>query len=218
MKFVCEDSFWKLFPEASIGVVVADGILPTDQVSEENAAKAAKLLDRANVLAQKWVPDNTISKNEVPAVWREAYRKFKTKKGVRSSVENLLKRVLKDNPVGHINPSVDISNAISLKYAIPMGAENVDAFEGTFRLKVTDGGDYFLPIGSDENDPTDGQRTEVSDNTPHCVFIMENIQPERLGDLQEAVDELAGQLEEILGATVTHKEVLTHEHPEMELC
>lgn len=68
MKFVCEDSFWELFPEASIGVVVADGILPTDQVSEENAAKAAKLLDRANVLAQKWVPDNTISKNEVPAV------------------------------------------------------------------------------------------------------------------------------------------------------
>ena len=96
MKFVCEDSFWEIFPEASIGVVVADGILPTDQVSDENAAKAAKLLDRANVLAQKWVPNTTISKNEVPAVWREAYRKFKTKKGVRSSVENLLKRVLKD--------------------------------------------------------------------------------------------------------------------------
>ena len=239
MKFVCEESFWQIFPDASIGVIVADGILPTDQVSEENVAKAAKLLDRANVIAQKWVPDPTISKNEVPAVWREAYRKFKTKKGVRSSVENLLKRVLKDNPVGHINPSVDISNAISLKYAIPMGAENVDAFEGTFRLKVTEGDDYFLPIGSDENDPTlpgelcyvddagavcrcwnwrDGQRTEVTDETPHCVFIMENIQPERLGDLQEAVDELAGELEEILGATITHKEILTRDNPEMELC
>ena len=239
MKFVCEESFWQIFPDASIGVIVADGILPTDQVSEENVAKAAKLLDRANVIAQKWVPDPTISKNEVPAVWREAYRKFKTKKGVRSSVENLLKRVLKDNPVGHINPSVDISNAISLKYAIPMGAENVDAFVGTFRLKVTEGGDYFLPIGSDDNDPTlpgelcyvddegavcrcwnwrDGQRTEVTDETPHCVFIMENIQPERLSDLQEAVDELAGQLEDILGATVTHKEILTHDNPEMELC
>ena len=212
MKFVCEDSFWELFPEASIGVVVADGILPTDQVSEENAAKAAKLLDRANVLAQKWVPDNTISKNEVPAVWREAYRKFKTKKGVRSSVENLLKRVLKDNPVGHINPSVDISNAISLKYAIPMGAENDPTLPGEL-CYVDDAGAVCRCWNW-----RDGQRTEVSDNTPHCVFIMENIQPERLGDLQEAVDELAGQLEEILGATVTHKEVLTREHPEMELC
>lgn len=237
-QFVCEESFWELFPEASIGVVVADGILPTDQVSEEHAAQAAKLLDRANVLAQKWVPNNTISKNEVPAVWREAYRKFKTKKGARCSVENLLKRVLKDNPVGHINPSVDISNAISLKYAMPMGAENVDAFEGTFRLAVTEGGDHFLPIGSDENDPTlpgelcylddagavcrswnwrDGQRTAVSDDTPHCVFIMENVQPERIDDLRAAIDELAGQLEEILGATITHKEILTREQPQMDL-
>ena len=239
MRFICEDTFWEIFPEASIGVVVADGILPTGQVSEEHAARAAELLDRANVIARKWVPNGTISKNEVPAAWREAYRRFKTKKGVRSSVENLLKRVLKDNPVGHINPSVDISNAISLTYALPMGAENVDALEGTFRLRVTEGGDYFLPIGADENDPTlpgelcyvddagavcrcwnwrDGQRTEVTDETPHCVFVMENIQPERLADLREAVEELAGHLEEILGATITHREILTREHPEMELC
>ena len=34
----------------------------------------------------------------------------------------------------------------------------------------------------------------------------------------EAVDELAGQLEEILGATVTHKEILTRDNPSMELC
>lgn len=235
-KLVCEPSFWELFPDASIAVIVADGILPTDQVSEDSARAAAQLLDKANIIAEKWVPDTTISKNEVPALWREAYRRFKTKKGVRSSVENLLKRVLKGNPVGHINPSVDISNAISLKYAIPMGAENVDAIEGTFRLTVTDGDDYFLPIGSDENDPTlpgelayiddagavcrcwnwrDGQRTEVTDETPHCIFIMENIQPERIDDLREAADELAGQLETILGATVEHKEILTRDNPEM---
>ena len=63
-----------------------------------------------------------------------------------------------------------------------------------------------------------GDFVEVTDETPHCVFIMENIQPERLGDLQDAVDELAGQLEEILGATVTHKEILTRDNPSMELC
>lgn len=237
-KLVCEPSFWEIFPDASIAVIVADGILPTDQVSEEGVKEAARLLDRANIIAEKWVPDPTISKNEVPAVWREAYRRFKTKKGVRSSVENLLKRVLLGKPVGHINPSVDISNAISLKYALPMGAENVDAIEGTFRLTVTEGGDVFLPIGSDENDPTlpgelayiddagavcrcwnwrDGQRTEVSDETPHCVFIMENIQPERIDDLRAAMDELAGQLESILGATVERKEILTRDHPEMVL-
>ena len=77
-------------------------------------------------------------------MWRDAYKRFKTKKGARVSVENLIKRVMKDNPVRHINPAVDISNAISLKYALPIGVENIDAIEGDFRLAMTEGGDYFL--------------------------------------------------------------------------
>ena len=141
-KFVVEDSFWELFPEVEIGVLCVDGILPTDQISEENARSAEAFLNRANANAEKWLTSTTISQNEVVAVWRKAYQQFKTKKGARCSVENLLKRVLKENPVGHIVPSVDVSNAMSLKYALPIGAENSDAIEGTFRLAKTEGGDY----------------------------------------------------------------------------
>lgn len=237
-KFVVEDSFWEVFPDVEIGVLCVDNVLPTSQISEENTKEAAKILDRANARAEKWLTSNTISQNEVVAVWRDAYRKFKTKKGVRSSVENLLKRVLKDNPVGHIVPSVDISNAISLSYALPIGAENIDAIEGTFRLLKTEGGDYFLPIGEEENDPTlpgeiayvddagavcrcwnwrDGQRTEVNDDTTHCVFIMENLEPARSADLHAAIDELAGLCERLLGATVTNKDYATKDHPEVDL-
>ena len=129
-RFVVEDSFWQVFPDVEIGVLCVDGIKPTDQIGEEEAKAAAKFLDRANASAEEWLTSSAISQNEVVAVWRDAYRKFKTKKGARCSVENLLKRVLKDNPVGHIVPSVDVSNAISLKYALPIGAENIDAIEG----------------------------------------------------------------------------------------
>lgn len=237
-QFVVEDSFWDLFPDVEIGVLCLEGILPTDQISEESAAEAAALLDRANAGAKKWLTSETISENEVVAVWRDAYRRFKTKKGARCSVENLLKRVLKSNPVGHIVPSVDVSNAISLKYALPIGAENIDAIEGTFRLAVTEGGDVFLPIGEDENDPTlpgevaylddagavcrcwnwrDGRRTEVSDETSHCMFIMENVMPERSGDLHAAIDELAETCERLLGATVTNKDYAARDHPRVEL-
>lgn len=211
-KFVVEDSFWKLLLEVEIGIVCVGGILPTDQISKEGAARAAKLLDVTNNVAERWLTSTTISRNEIVAVWRQAYQKFKTKKGARCSVENLLKRVLKDNPVGHINPAVDVSNAISLKYALPIDAENLDAVEGTFRLVQTEGGDRLLPIGEEESDPTlpgevaylddggaicrcwnwrDAQRTEVSDATPHCVFIMENVDPSRSADLHAASDEVA---------------------------
>lgn len=125
-QFIVEDSFWQLFPDAAIGIVVAEGMKPTDEVSPEDAAEIEQLLDRANELAKRHLTSDTISENAPVKAWREAYRKFKTKKSVRSSIENLLKRVLKGNPVGHITPSVDIYNAVSLKYALPVGGEDIN--------------------------------------------------------------------------------------------
>lgn len=102
--FVIEDSFWEVFPKVEIGIVCVDGILPASQIADESAKRAARLLDHANDSAERWISSNTISQNEVVAVWRDAYKRFKTKKGARVSVENLIKRVMKDNPVRHIKP------------------------------------------------------------------------------------------------------------------
>ena len=154
-KFITEDSFWELFPGASLGVVVAHGMKPASEVSPESIAEIQALLARANTLAERYLESPTLSENAPVRVWRQAYQQFKTKRGARCSIENLLKRVLKGNPVGTISPSVDIYNAMSLKYALPFGGEDIDAFEGDLRLTVTQGGDAFLPLGEGaENDPT----------------------------------------------------------------
>ena len=91
----------------------------------------SQLLVAANGMAEMHLTSDTISENDVVKAWRDAYRSFKTKKGARCSVENLLKRVLKGNPVRSINPSVDIYNAIWLKYALPVGGEDIDSSSGT---------------------------------------------------------------------------------------
>lgn len=137
-KFIAEESFWKLFPEAAIGVIVARGMKPASEVPAEDAAAIAALLREANAQADRHLTSNTISQNEVVRVWRDAYQQFKTKKGARCSIENLLKRVLKGNPVGSITPAVDIYNAVSLKYALPVGGEDIDTFEGDLRLGITE--------------------------------------------------------------------------------
>ena len=116
-KFIAEPSFWEILPEASIGIMVVRAMKTADEVSSEDKAAIASILNEANATANQHLTSNTISENEVVAVWRRAYQLFKTKKGARCSIENLLKRVLKSNPVGSITPSVDIYNAISLKYA-----------------------------------------------------------------------------------------------------
>ena len=155
--FVTEESFWDLFPEARIGIVVARGMKPTGEVAPEDAAAIARALAEANAKADQHLESNTISQNEVVAVWRDAYQQFKTKKGARCSIENLLKRVLKGNPVGSIAPSVDIYNAVSLAHALPVGGEDIDAMVGDIRLGVTEGGDAFRPLGEDE-DAGEGSR------------------------------------------------------------
>ncbi|OUP08441.1 B3/4 domain-containing protein [Collinsella sp. An2] len=238
-KFVAEDSFWQLFPQAAIGIVVAEGMKPASEVPAEDSAQIEKLLDRANVLAERHLTSDTISENAPVKAWREAYRAFKTKKGARCSIENLLKRVLKGKPVGTITPSVDIYNAISLKYALPVGGEDIDAFQGDLRLGITEGGDAFLPLGEQEtDDPTlpgelcyrddagavcrcwnwrDGVRTALTDDSRNAFLAIECVEPERVGDCQAAIDELAELVERYLGASIAVKQLVTSDNREIEI-
>ncbi len=235
-QFVTEDSFWELFPNAEIGVVVAHAMKPADQIPEEDAKALARRLNEANAAADQHLTSNTISQNEVVAVWRDAYQKFKTKKGARCSVENLLKRVLKGNPVGSINPSVDAYNIVSLTYALPVGGEDIDAMEGDICLGITDGGDAFRALGEEEDAPTlegelcyrddagaicrcwnwrDGERTALTDDSSKAFLIIESVDPARSEDLKAAVDTLAELVSEHLGAEIFAKEIITRENPTM---
>ena len=236
-KFIATESFWNLFPDAQIGIVVVRDMKTADEVTPEDAAEVEALLKKANVQASRHITNPTLSQNQPVAVWRAAYQKFKTKKGARVSIENLLKRVMKDNPVGHITPSVDIYNAISLKWAFPVGGENVDSFVGDVRLAVTEGGDKFLPLGENESDdPTlpgelcylddegaicrcwnwrYGVRTALGDDSRNAFLIIESVDPARADDLVAAIDELAELHERYLGATVFNKQIITRDNPEM---
>lgn len=235
-KFIADPAFWALFPDAAIGVLAVEGVDEAARLSPEQADEVARLLKEANAAALGHLDEGVaLSQNRPVAVWREAYQKFPTKKGARCSIEALLKRVSKGEPVGTIAPTVDITNAVSLKYALPIGVENLDAFDGDLHLGVMEGGEAFLPIGADEPDPPrpgelayydgagvvcrcwnwrDGQRTQVRDDTTAEFIAMECVDPDRLDALRAALDELAGLLERYVGAKVIAKQVVTAACPE----
>ncbi len=54
-----------------------------NEFGPEDAASIARALAEANGKADQHLESNTISQNEVVAVWRDAYQQFKTKKGAR---------------------------------------------------------------------------------------------------------------------------------------
>lgn len=237
-KFIVEDDFWRIFPEASIAVLTVKNVQEAAVLDEVTAGEIKTLLEDANESAKRFLTSETISENEVVKAWREAYSKFPTKKGARCSLEALLKRVLKGTPVGSIAPTVDITNAISLKHAFPIGAENMDAFCGDLRLGLMQGGEDFWPIGSDKPEPPlpgeiayydeegvicrcwnwrDGQRTEVKDDTTKEFIAMECVEPERVGELKEALEELATLLSKYVGAEVIEKQIVNRDNREAVL-
>ncbi|MBQ1319208.1 MAG: B3/4 domain-containing protein, partial [Solobacterium sp.] len=196
-KFIIDRSFWELFPDATIGVM----LLRRYENAEESPQELVDMLAESNRLAAQYLTAENFSDNPVVQLWRQAFRKFKTKKGVRCSIEALLKRSTGENPVHTVNPLVDIYNSASLRYALPVGSEDMDTFVGDLRLTITEGGDDFHLIGEEESNPSlpgelvykddagavcrcfnwrDGQRTMITGQTRNAFMIIENLEPERV--------------------------------------
>ena len=237
-KFIVKDEFWNLFPDATLGVLVLNNVEEDKELSDGESKEIKELLDSANEIAKKYVPNEVISENDVVKVWRDAYSKFPTKKGARCSLENLLKRVLHDNPVGTILPSVDITNSISLKYAFPIGAEDIDKIDGDIRLDIMEGNEKFIPLGSEEEEPPlegevayaddygvvcrcfnwrDGKRTCIDDKTRNEFIIMECLEKDRLDELSEALNELKDLMTRYLNCEVKVLELVNSNNKEIEI-
>lgn len=231
-KFIVEDSFWDLFPNAKIGIVVCHNI---DNAIKDDS-QYLHMIRSAEQEAVKHLKHAEFSSNDVIKVWREAFQKFKTKKGARCSIEALLKRVQNGNELNVINPLVDIYNTISLRYGLPCGGEDIDKFEGHIRLTKAIGDEDFVTLGTDENaSPYEGEiiykddagaicrcwnwresvRTMLTENTKNAFLCIESIDEGRTNELELALNELTKSVENHLGGVCSismidrdHKEII----------
>ena len=149
MRIILGQDFLEIFPESKIGVVVAKNV----QNSTEDNSKFEQLLNEAHEKAKLHLGESEFSKNKIVASWREAFKKFKTKKGNRSSIEALLKRVDNGRGVGSISPLVDIYNSISLEFGVPCGGEDIDKISGDMKLTLATGNEEFITLGSEKSEP-----------------------------------------------------------------
>lgn len=230
-KFILEQPYLDIFPESKIGILVCTGI--DNHIVDEN--KYVDYLQEAQKEALKHIASPEFTENPVIRTWRDAFQKFKTKKGARCSIEAMLKRISKGNSIGTINPLVDIYNGISLKYGVPVGGEDIDKFDGDNRLTVAEGGEEFVTYGSDKSEPPyegevvykdnagaicrcfnwrESVRTMLSEETTNAFMCIETVAGEKDDVLDAALDELKTLIETELGGKVT-KHILSKENPEV---
>lgn len=237
-KLIIEPSLWELFPDSEVGVLLMEEVNNTEEYHQLHIEFMKKHLHDAGEEARKYLNEPFLSQSPVVAVWREAFSKFKTKKGVRSSIEALLKRIDTGIGVTSISPLVDVYNSVSLWYGLPCGMEDLDTIQGNLRLMATEGGDPFFALGDDAMSETlagevcyldevgavcrfwnwrDGQRTMLTSQTKRAIAVIESVDPSRHDVLVEALDVLAKWVERFEIGKVYRKEILHRKNPFVEL-
>ena len=235
MKVIVDENFWEIFPDAQISVLSVKGL--NNQVDESKDPYFQDLLNKASQKALSFIPDEAFTQNQVIQEWREAFSRFKTKKGARSSIEALLKRVSQGREFRPINPLVDLYNSISLSYALPCGGEDLAAIQGDLHLGKAKGGEAFFPLGAEEDAPAlpeeiiyydeagavcrslnwrEAQRTMLTEETRDAVLVIEAIHPNQKERALEAIEALSQLIQDYFGVTgqITH---LTAQDPSVNL-
>lgn len=160
--------------------------------------------------------------------WAEVFRKFGAKpQRTPCSAEALIKRVKKDGSLPAIDPVVDLYNAISVRYALPVGGENFAAYVGMPLLTVADGTEPFDAVKNGEPitespDPGEiiwrdergvtcrrwnwrqGVRTRLDSEAQKMWFILESLPEMPIKALNAAADDFVSCLAEMMpGAVIT---------------
>ena len=235
MKVTVDQAFWDLFPTASITVMSLYGIDNT--VDEAKDPYFKELLDKGTKRAWEFIDEENYTQSEFVQEWRQAFSKFKTKKGARSSIEALLKRVHQGREFYPINPLVDLYNSVSMAYALPCGGEDMDKLVGGLSLGQAKGGEPFFPLGADEDAPAlegeiiyydqegavcrclnwrEAQRTMLTEDTKDAILVIEAINEEQAKRAQTAMQELKDLAKDYFGVEGTIYQ-LRAEHASIEV-
>lgn len=173
------------------------------------------------------------------APWREAYRKFGAKpKDHPSSIENLVRRALKGQPLPSINPLVDLYNTVSLRHLLPVGGEDLDRIEGNVLLTFAAADEpAVLLLGEAEARPPkpgeviyrdglgaicrrwnwkEADRTKLTPATRNAVLVIEGLPPVGREPVQAAAEELAVLIRDHCGGQIATA-LLERSHPSASL-
>ena len=143
MVFKVQDSFFDKVPNAVFGVVVVKNFDNTknydfiNELFKENLEKSKEKFK-----------DVRIKEESLIIPYRDAF----TKLGINPnkfmcSIEALMTRISKGKDIPSINPIVDLGNALSLKYELPIGVHDIDNFiNEEIEIRTSTSNDIFIPF------------------------------------------------------------------------
>jgi DNA/RNA-binding domain of Phe-tRNA-synthetase-like protein len=211
MDFQHSSEIWRDFPELVPGVVFATGITP-DVAAGDRVAKftaiASSRLERE-------------PESELPEIraWRRTFTRMGLKPTqYRCASEALLRRFRKEGNLPALHPLVDVCNAVSLAFAIPVAVFDVAKISRGLEVRYAAGDEEYLTFAGETEHPgphevifadqarqvharrwTNRQsgRSAVQDSTATVLIVAEAMHDTASSDVPELTAAIAAELSAI---------------------
>jgi len=223
MYFVHSDEVWNLHPSLSALTVAARNVraMKTDprRLEQLTAAVERRLAAAAG-------------ESDMPeiAAWREAYSRMGMKPTqYRCASEALLRRYRKERNMPSFHPLVDYLNFVSMAYAIPIAAYDVEKIREGITVRPAAGSETYVTFQGQTENPAPGETifadeggnahstrwthrqsalSVVTPQTDRVLIVAEALHPNAARDLQSLEQEIQAGLREA-GVEITGSKTLT---------
>ena len=228
VRFQHSAELWREFPALVPGVLFVEAITPDAPIGSRAATFTAVAAAR---LAQA-------TESELPEIqaWRRAFAAMGLKPTqYRCAAESLLRRFRKEGNLPRLHPLVDLCNAVSLAFAIPVAVFDVAQISGYLEVRRADGDELYLTFSGEPEHPVpgevifaDGARqaharrwtnrqsalSAVRNTTTAALIVAEALHGSAPEDVPKLLDALAAEIETVWSAEPMVA-VLTASSPEI---
>lgn len=229
MYFCHAPEIWQDFPQLVAGVMVIDGLHPQVEVGsrlEPWYEQARRRLSQG--------PESSLP--EISA-WRRVYGQMGLKPTkYRSAAEALLRRFKREDDLPRLHPLVDLCNAVSLAFALPVAVFDLAQVADYLEVRYATGREQYLAFSGENETPPAGEvifadaanhvharrwtfrqsrQSIISPATTQALIVSEGMHETAAADVPALIEALATPIGE-LWSVPQPQTILTAQSPRLE--
>lgn len=217
MRFSYSQHMLQTFPNRVSGIIALDQVRSDVDVTKPIAQYCDVAYERLKQASEGEFP-------EIKA-WRKAFSTMGLKPTqYRCASEALLRRFRKEGNLPNIHPLIDLCNAVSIAFGIPIAVFDSDQIEGDLMVRQAEGAETYLTFSGDSKHPEpdevifadtagnaharrwanrQSRRSAMSGNTTRALIVAEALHDTAEQDVLRLVAALSESLEDTFGAKLT---------------
>lgn len=148
--FTHSASILEAFPQLAVAAIRVEGVTTASDVAGNIAPFHARATARLEAGTESEFPEI--------AAWRRAFSQMGLKPTqYRCASEALLRRFRKEGSLPAIHPLIDLCNAASVAFAIPIAVFDIDRIEGALEVRRAESDEVYVTFGGETEHPEPGE-------------------------------------------------------------